>query len=228
MAPPLNPNDPVIPITQSDLPSLDARQVNLNNADLALFSRRVFSVAGVPVRFQRTAPAHDQTTGSGSAAGVWLWLSWAGQPLLLQASPAFADAVTQSLVQLGVDELGDSGIDLFAQLMLAPQLPAGLSLRRAALTRDGLEGPPSALDPLGIWEARHLETGERSGHQLCLWAGPECPVTALLATFASLASTQLESPLSALPIALPLVAARWSVDVQQLRDLAVGDVLLLG
>jgi len=43
-----------------------------------------------------------------------------------------------------------------------------------------------------------------------------------------LATQQLPAPLAAVPIALPLVAARWQVRANELQDLAVGDVLVLG
>ena len=42
-----------------------------------------------------------------------------------------------------------------------------------------------------------------------------------------MASARLPSPLGALPISMPLVAARWQVEAHDLLDLAVGDVLIL-
>lgn len=215
-----------VPITREDLPWLDAREVALRNADLARLGRAVFSVGGVPLRFERV-PLEPQAAPA-RAAGTWLWLSWSGLPLLAAISPALSDAVTQSMADVAVDQLGDSGLSLFAQLMLAPHLPAGLTLRQAARTREAMVELPQGLEPLGLWQGRHLDAGEPSGHEVVLWAGPDFPISALLGAVARLASATSASPLSDFPIDLPLVAARWSVDAEVLQDLAVGDVLMLG
>lgn len=214
------------PITWDDLEVLDAREVAHRNADLALLSRLVFAVGGAPVRFAWSSCTESDLASSRSAA--WLWLTWSGMPLLVAVSPALADAVGQSVADLGMDQLGDSGIDLFAQLMLAPHLPAGLTLRQAALEREHLAELPQGLELLGVWQGRHRDSGESSGHRLWLWAEPGFPLAALLGAVAGLAAQRLPSALASLPVTLPLVAARWQVEADQLLDLAVGDVLILG
>jgi len=214
------------PITWEDLEVLDAREVACKNADLALLAPLVFDVGGAPVRFG-WVPCVDSDLASLESA-AWLWLTWSGMPLLVAASPALADAVTQSVADLGMDQLGDTGIDLFAQLMLAPNLPPGLTLRQAALARERLAELPQGLEPLGVWQGRHRDSGEPSGHRLLLWAGPGFPLAALLGAVAGLAAQRLRPALASLPLALPLVAARWQVGADQLLDLAVGDVLILG
>lgn len=218
--------DRATPITRDDLPGLDGREVALRNADLALLGRAVFSVGGAPVGFQRV-PGAVSVSPSGQPA-VWFRLTWSGLPLLVAASTALADAVAQSLADVGVDQLGASGLELLSQLMLAPLLPAGLTLREAACSREALTEMPEVTEPLGTWQGRHLDSGEPSGHWLALWAEPRFPLAALLGAVAGLASSHRPHALAALPIALPLVAARWSVDADQLLDLAVGDVLILG
>lgn len=214
------------PVTFDDLPLLEGREVALRNADLALLGRAVFSVGGAPIRFQRTPGVAAASLRSPAAA--WLWLSWSGQPLLAAASAPLAEAVAQSVADAGLEQLGPSGIELFAQLMLAPLLPDGLTLRQAALSREAMSEMPALREPLGTWQGRHLESGEPSGHWLALWAGPQFPLAALLGAVAGLASSRLAPALAALPVAMPLVAARWSVEADQLLDLAVGDVLMLG
>ena len=212
------------PVGWDDLPTLNAQEVALRNANLMQLAPWVFAVAGVPVRFA-WAPFAEQDA---AAASAWLWLSWSGLPVVAAVSPGLADAVAQSVAEVAVDQLGESGIDLFAQLMLAPRLPAGLTLRQAALSREGLPAVPQWLEPLGTWRGHHPGSGEPSGHGVSLWAGPGFPLAAMLGSVASLASSRRRSPLAALPIALPLIAARWCVDADQLQDLAVGDVLVVG
>jgi hypothetical protein len=215
-----------VPITREDLPLLDAREVELRNADLGRLGPLVFSVAGVPLRFERAPDTAHQTAPP--PAGTWLWLSWAGLPLLAAVSPAFSDAVTQSMADVALDQLGESGLNLFAQLMLAPRLPTGLTLRQATRTREALQEMPQGLELLGRWQGRHLNSGEPSWHQVSLWGAADFPLGALLDALAHLAFSRRASPLARFPIALPLVAARWSVDAEVLQDLAVGDVLMLG
>lgn len=215
----------VVPLTVGELPALDVREVVRCNASLAHLARQVFAVGGVPVQF-RWAPMTDPDLPAGH--DTWLWLDWSGMPLLVAASPALSNAVSLALADVSVDQLGEPGLDVLGQLMLAPRLPAGLSLHQAAPSRSALLGVPQGLEPLGVWQGWHGTSGEPSGHRLALWAEPAFPLAALLTAMASLATSRRPSPLASMPIALPLVAARWQVDAGQLHDLAVGDVLMLG
>jgi len=240
------------PVGWDDLPALDAAAVALRNADLALLGRHVFTVGGVPVRFEQALPAPQQGAAGGPGGqhaaqqvphgapvgqdvqqpawepAVWLWLEWSGAPLLAGVSAAWAGAVAQALAGLGLDQVGEQSLDLLCQFKLAPKLPAGLTLRQAALSRQALHDAPSGLTRLGAWVGRHPATQEPSAHAVELWAGPGFALQALLRAFVPLATQQLPAPLAAVPIALPLVAARWQVRANELQDLAVGDVLVLG
>lgn len=184
-----------------------------------------------PSRHQDAAHAEDAVDFMHAAAwepAVWLWLEWAGVPLLAGVSPAWADALARTLAGAAVDQLGDASLDLLCQLKLASRLPAGLTLRQAARSRQALDDGPDGLDCLGVWAARHLDTGEPSGHAVQVWAGEGFALQALLGAFVPLSVARQPSPLAAMPLALPLVAARWQVAADQLLDLAVGDVLILG
>lgn len=237
------------PVGWSDLPALDAAAVALRNADLALLGRCVFTVGGVPVRFEQEVPALERAAAHAQLApaeqpvltvapaalvgepAVWLWLEWSGVPLLAGVSAAWAGAVAQTLAGQGLDQLGEPGLDLLCQFQLAPRLPAGLTLRQAALSRQALhdlQNQAGGLTCLGDWAGRHPATGEPSAHAVQLWAGPGFALQALLRAFLPLATQQLPAPLAAMPIALPLVAARWRVAANELQDLTVGDVLILG
>lgn len=236
-----------------DLPVLQAHAVALRNADLATLRRLNFEVGGVPVRFQRALPAadvdkaqavtamaasapatattrrHDEAAeASAWEPAVWLWLEWSGVPLLAGVSTAWAGAMAQTLAGAGIDQLSDAGVDLLCQIKLAPRLPAGLMLRQAARARQALDDGLDGLELLGVWAARHLGTDEASGHAVQLWAGAGFALQSFLSAFAPLSSGRQASPLAGVPMTLPLVAARWHVDADQLLDLAVGDVLILG
>lgn len=234
------------PVGWDDLPALDAAAVALRNADLALLGRSVFTVGGVPVRFQQDALALQQgvpgaqpgpfeepalTAAPAWEPAVWLWLEWSGAPLLAGVSAAWAGAVAQTLAGQGLDQLGEPGLDLLCQFQLAPRLPAGLTLRQAALSRAALhdlQNQAGGLTRLGAWVGRHAATQEPSAHAVQLWAAPGFALQALLRAFLPLATQQLPAPLAAMPLALPLVAARWHVAANELQDLTVGDVLILG
>lgn len=220
-----------IPVALEELPELDGREVARCNADLAQFGRRVFSVAGAPVLFHRASENEvsrsELDTELARPGSAWLWLEWSGVPLLAVVSPALAEAVAQMVADTGVDQLGPSGMELFGQLMLAPRLPEGLMLRQIGLSRMALGEMPSTPELLGTWWGRHRGTGEPSGHRITVFAAADFPLVALLTVVAGMASAILPSPLAGLPIPMPLVAARWSVDALQLIDLAVGDVLIL-
>jgi hypothetical protein len=241
--------DPAAALGLADLAALDAGEAARRNADLAYLARRVFRLGGVAVRFiADTAPnAEAAPTAAGAGAGggpaatagaaglveaaddvaVWLWLEWAGAPLLAGLSAAWAAALAQG-AGVGLEQLSDETLDLLWQLRLSARLPAGLVLRQAAFRREALTDLPAGLAFTGRWTGLHQATGEASGHGVQLWAGPGFPLQALHRAFEPFVSEVLPSPLAQLPIALPLVAARWSVDAAELQDLAVGDVLLLG
>ena len=122
------------PIGMAALPELDGREVKLCNADLAQLSRLVFTLGGIPLRFERGQGVRNDEAALSPA--VWLRLDWSGLPLMVGASSALAEAVAQAVANVGLDQLGESGFDLFAQLMLSPLLPAGMVLCQGALARD--------------------------------------------------------------------------------------------
>jgi len=206
------------------LPALDWTDMASRNADLLALGRAVFDIAGVPVLFSRQTTAAE----GGVPQEVWLLLEWGGEPCVVGVSAALAGVITQLLVDQTPAQLGEAGLDLVGHARLAPLLPAGLTLRQVALLRDDLSEPPIAPDCLGLWAGRHLATGEPSGHELEIWAATGFALASLVRELARLATTHLPSPLATMPIALPLVAAKWHTPAGIITDLAVGDVLFLG
>jgi len=206
------------------LPALDWAAVASRNADLLALGRAVFDIDGVPVVFSRQATAAQ----GGARPGVWLLLEWGGEPCVVGVSTALAGVIAQLLVDQTPAQLGEAGLDLLGHARLAPLLPAGLSLRQLALSQNGLSESSSAPDCQGFWVGRHLATGEPSGHELEIWAAAGFALASLVRGLARLANTHLPSPLATMPIALPLVAAKWHAPAGIFTDLAVGDVLFLG
>ena len=218
------------PIGLDDLPAIDAAQAGQINVDLACLARCVFDIGGAKVRFVGQLPSPPGSLQGSSAAAdepaAWLWLEWAGVPMLAGFSAAWAGAATQAL-GVGLDQLSDEALDLLAQWQLSPRLPKGLVLRQAALSRSALRGVPEGLGWVRQWSGLHEATAEPCGHSVQLWAAPGLPLHALHQVLAPLAIATVPTALAHLPITLPLVAARWSVDAAVLRDLSIGDVLLL-
>lgn len=207
----------------NNLAHADAAGVSSRNADLAVLARRIYRIGGAQLRFVRSeAPAADT-----QAPAIWLWLEWAGVPLLAGISPAWAAAALQT-VGVALEQLAENSLDLLCQTHLAPQLPAGLIVRQAAISRTHLQAPPRNLAPIGCWSGVHHDTGEATGHTVHVEAGPQFALRAFLQLFDPFVCATLASPLARMPIGLPLVAARWQVAANDLQDLAVGDVLVLG
>lgn len=208
-----------------DLIAFEGAEVDRLNADLAFLDRRIFQLGGLELRFVRLDDGAP-TAETAAPPAAWLWLERAGVPLLAGFSAAWAGAWTQD-AGMGLDQLSEEALNLLAQLTLSPRLPAGLTLRAAALERDAMTDLPPGLGAVGRWSGRDAATGEPSGHEIQVWGGAGCTPQALYATVAPLTHRVLPPPLAQVPVPLPLVAARWSVDADQLHDLAVGDVLLL-
>jgi hypothetical protein len=61
-----------------------------------------------------------------------------------------------------------------------------------------------------------------------LWIPDHFPVKALAELVGQQAKAVVPSPLSGLPITLPMIAARWCMNAEDLMDLVVGDLLLIG
>lgn len=208
-------------LTLADLPVLELHPA-LSNAHLLWCSRRHFSVGGVDLQFE---PVADVTPLAPVA--IWMQLDFAGAPCVLGLSAAWASALIQS-DGWTLESLDDASLDLWCQTRWARQFPAGLLLTQSCFKRESLGLPVGEAMNRSAWIGRHVSSREISGHQLQLWTPDSFPVMALAELVGLKAKAVLPSPLSSLPITLPMVAARWSVDAQDLVDLAVGDLLLVG
>jgi hypothetical protein len=212
---------PIKALTLDDLPLCKLNSLQ-NNAMLTWCSRRIFSIGGVDLQFE---PAFD--VNSLAPATVWMQLDFAGSACVLALSAAWAAALIQ---QDGwtLDAMDDLSLDMWCRVRWAPHFPSGLILAQSGFKVESLG--PMALEGMTqlAWIGRHASSQELSGHELHLWTPENFPVKALAELVGQQAKAVLPSPLSGLPITLPMIAARWCMDAEDLMDLVVGDLLLIG
>lgn len=213
----------VEPIGLDALPALSADEVARRNTDLATFGRALFTIGGSRIGFARQEADHAVA----DVPGMWLVMDWNGQPCLAGISAAWADVIASALVGQSLAQLGDAGLELLGHTRLADSMPAGLNLRRVTGRRASVLEVMTSMREWGTWQGRHVSSGELSGHWVQLWGDSALAMNALAAAMAKYASHRLRSPLSDLPIALPLVAAKWHVPLHLVTELDVGDVLLM-
>jgi len=207
----------------AELPILTAAAVKRRNMDLASMARAVFQIDGNAIVFSLA----ESDTNEEWQPAVWLWLRWNGQPCVVGVSESWAESVTNRLVSLSLDQLGEAGLDLLGHTRLAEAIPAGLNLTVVSVARAVKPDVLSSMKELGTWRGRDAATKEPSGHVLRLWADEQFALQSLLRAAAKQAAYLEPSPLAAMPIALALTAAQWRVPANILADLEVGDVLMV-
>ena len=207
----------------AELPILTAAAVKRRNMDLASMARAVFQIDGNAIVFSLA----ESDTNEEWQPAVCLWLRWNGQPCVVGVSESWAESVTNRLVSLSLDQLGEAGLDLLGHTRLAEAIPAGLNLTVVSVARAVKPDVLSSMKELGTWRGRDAATKEPSGHVLRLWADEQFALQSLLRAAAKQASYLEPSPLAAMPIALALTAAQWRVPANILADLEVGDVLMV-
>ena len=206
-----------------DLTELAGPEVAARNGDLQHFARREFALGGPPFRFERVM---GQEPGA-QRGDVWLALQFAGSAVVIRVAREWAAGLADASGVVLAD-LNNEMLNLLCLTRLAPRLPPGVSFLSAAFSRDGLELAFDGLEARGTWRSKLAATGEQGGQGFQLWAGSGFPVYAFLAAFDGQVHRWLPPALATLNLSLPLVAARWSLDADQLVGLAPGDVLLIG
>jgi hypothetical protein len=214
-----------IPSTLSlkDLPELEGRLVQQRNADLLHLGRREYELGGMALRFERCLDGE----ATEAAEGVCLALLYAGEPLRLRLSRAWAEFFA-GMAGVTLAEIGRDKLDLLCLTRLVPHLPSSVQFQAAAYTPADL--PPLQAEPVchGSWRGVHVATGEASGHAFALEAAAGFSTYAFLLAFDPYLRRTLPPPLATLPLSMPLVAARWVAEAGDLAGLEVGDVLLIG
>lgn len=213
----------VEPIGLDSLPNLPLAEVQMRNRDLQHFARREFVCAGVSLRFQRVT-GHEAAAQRGD---VWLALQFAGSPVVLRVARDWAQLVANS-AGVALADLHNDTLNLLCLTRLVPKLPPGVRYEMAAFSQDSLGVTLEGLDSRGSWAASNALSGEPCNYRLQLWAAEGFPVYAFFAAFDAYVRRFLPSALQSFPLSLPLVAARWSIEADQLVGLELGDVLIIG
>ena len=206
----------------NELPELKADDVSRRNADLQFFARRIYQFAGLQLRF-----GYQQGAGSPAPVndgGVWLALAFGGQDLVVHCSDAWVQALLHSQ-GWALEGLSEEALNLLGQTRLAPLLPRGLALQCLSFSPTGLL--PTALESQGTWVARHATTQEQSEISVSVWAPPDFAIYAFVKTWDAWLLSQEKPRFADLPWTMPLVCARWTIEVADIQGLAVGDVLLI-
>jgi hypothetical protein len=211
-----------VPMSLQDLAELPISLAQAN-AQWAWCSRHVFTPAGLPVQFK---PLADDSAMVQPV--FWLRLNFAGQDFGLALPQAWAASLflMDGWTQDGMD---DASLDAWCRVRWASAFPAGLLLLQAGFSADGAGFP--SLDTWPItqsWQGLHLDSQERSGHDIQLWAPVDFPLQSAAKLVGACAQTVQASPMAHVHLNLPLIAARWTADATDVIDLAVGDLLVLG
>jgi hypothetical protein len=211
-----------------DLAQEEPDCVMRRNADLLHLGRCVYHFAGSNFKWVRmsSVPEGDQP------GDLWLALTFQGQPVMLRVSQAWAQALAGG-VGLDICTLDDDLLNVLCLSRLVPHLPRGLiwlgvSRSRSDLLAWSVWTQEVSWHDFGVWIAHDPLTEEPGTWQVQIWGQPDMALYALWHAFDPYVAHRPPTPLSESPWALPLVAARWSVDALELTDLAVGDVLLIG
>ena len=218
VAAPLGAEPAAVPLSLEDLPELRAADVLQANEDLARWSRRVFRLSGQHLELRRGQVPH--------AWGLWLHVSAAGVPVTLGLSKPLAELLLQP-DQLQLNGMTQPLLELWGARRLAGRMPEGVELRAVALDRDGLSQDCTGAPLKSVWKAVTAEQGQPTALCAGMWCGEHPMDDQILAWLRPWAVGQRPPSLAQCALALPLVAARWTVDADSLADLAVGDVLLL-
>jgi hypothetical protein len=209
-------------MTLNDLPECSVSLAQAH-AQWAWCARRVFAPAGVPLQFKPVDFSELL-----SAPKMWLRLDFSGQAFGVALSPAWAAALVIA-DGWSLDSLDDASLDAWCRVRWASAFPAGLTLLQA-----GFSATAAGLDALSAWplkqawQAIHVDSQERSGHEIQLCAPADFPLQAMAQLVSACAQSVQPSPMAGVYLDLPLVAARWTSDAADVVDLAVGDLLLVG
>jgi hypothetical protein len=207
-------------LTINDLEAVAAKDAAAQNAILSAISGRVYQIAGQELILGLSK--------DGSADVLKVAMQFNGQNMVLGLSQSLVNALLQdegaSLSDLNVEIL-----NLLVRLKLIPKLPQGVQFKGLALgDNNSLEPAFQALTKQVTLRAVTPATGELLNWDVALYAMPQTSLGAFLKGFEFLVTKNIPSPLLKAKIAMPMIAAKTAIPAQQLRDIAVGDVILFG
>lgn len=209
-----------IPLTINDLEAVSVKEVASQNAILASIGSRVYQIAGQECIF---GLAKD-----GGAEALKVAVQFNGQNIVLGLSPALVNALLQG-EGVTLTELNEEVLHLLVRLKIIPSLHQGVQFKGLALAdNNSLESAFQALAKQATLRAAIPGSGELLDWDIAIYAMPQTSLGAFLKGFEFLVSQQIPSPLLKARVPMPIVAAKTTVPAEQLRDIAVGDIILFG
>ena len=206
------------PLTLNDLEAVTAKDAALQNTVLAAIGGRLYQIAGQQLILGLSKD------GSGEALKVAVQFN--GQNIVLGLSQSLVNALLQgegvSLSDVNVDVL-----NLLARLKAIPRLPQGAQFKGLALDANQLEQAFQVL-PKQVTLRGATQSGELLNWDIAIYALPQTSLGAFLKGFEFMVAQMIPSPLLKAKVPMPIVAAKTAIPAEQLRDIAVGDVILFG
>ena len=206
------------PLTLNDLEAVSAKDAATQNAILSSIGGRLYQVAG-----QQLILGLSKDAG---AEALKVALQFNGQNIVLGLSQSLVNALLQSegasLSDVNVDVL-----NLLVRLKAIPKLPQGVQFKGLALDAAQLE-PAFQVLPKQTTLRGATQTGELLNWDIAIYALPQTSLGAFLKGFEFLVAQTIPSPLLKAKVPMPIVAAKTAIPAEQLRDIAVGDVILFG
>ena len=207
----------VRPLSIEDLSAIAGAQVATQNAVLSALNHRVYQIANQAVHLQ---------LGVFGESALKVALQFNGQNIVLGISESLANALLKSEGG-SLAELNEEILNLIIRLKLIPKLPQGVEFKGVYVVASAMPEHFQVLGQQVSLQAVIADTGESLNWQIGIYAMPQTSLAAFLKCFEFLVSQKRPSPLLKAKIPMPLIAARTSVPAEQLRDIAVGDVILI-
>ena len=206
------------PLTLNDLEVVTAKDAALQNAVLASIGGRLYQIGG-----QQLILGLSQ---DGSDEALKVAVQFNGQNIVLGFSQSLVNALLQgegvSLSDVNVDVL-----NLLVRLKAIPKLPQGVQFKGLALDVNQLEQAFQVLPKQATLRGA-TQLGELLNWDIAIYALPQTSLGAFLKGFEFLVTQVIPSPLLKAKVPMPIVAAKTAIPAEQLRDIAVGDVILFG
>jgi len=209
-----------IPLTINNLEAVSAKDAATQNAILAAIGARAYQIAGQEFILGLSK--------DGGAEALKVALQFNGQNIVLGLSQSLVNALLQeegvNLSNVNAEVLG-----LLVRLKLVPKLSQGVQFKGLSLGRaNTLEQAFQALTKQVTLRAAIPESGELLNWDIAIYAMPQTSLGAFLKSFEFLVTKKIPSSLLKAKVPMPIVAAKTAIPAEQLRDIAVGDVILFG
>jgi hypothetical protein len=204
----------------SDLPSLSLKDCVAQNAAVSTLGGKAYRLANQDILW---------TLGDSKDAqeAIKVAVQFNGQNMVLGLSSALINAL---LAPEGgnLDSLNLEIIELVARIKLLPKLPQGIALTGIYLDPQVLPENLQAL-PLQVSLSAHaLNTKESLSWGVNVYALAQTSLKAFLKCFDVFVTQAVPSPLLKATVPMPLVVAKTTIPAQDLLDIAIGDVILIG